>query len=113
MFGRNLIGLVADIKLLELDADIVKRAVADLDREIFEGIRDNRLHNASQIKTEVLNKLNPIQRNRVLQNIVGRYYEHEKSQHQYKVIEDSSNDNVLRLVSEVISEKYLHIDRPK
>jgi len=110
MFGRELSGLIGDLNLLKLDAPVVKKAIEDLDSEIYSGINERRLHSASQISTTALNSLTPVQRQRVLDSIVGRYYEHEKSQCQYKVVIDS-NDGELRLVAENISKKYLHIDR--
>ena len=110
MHGVDLSGLLEDLTVLEMDAEVVKAAVDTLDEAIYQGINTRQYCDASHIRTKILNELTPSQRQRVLKNIVGRYYEHEESKHQYRVVEDS-NDGELRLVTEQMSKKYLHIDR--
>ena len=112
MFGHDLSGLEDDIMRLKDEAPAVLGAVKDLDQEIYNGINENRLHNGSYVKTQMLDALNANQRQRVLANFDCRFYEHEASHHQYKVIVDYI-DSRIALCSEDVSAKdgYLHIHR--
>jgi len=113
MFGHDLSGLEDDIKRLKDEAPAVLCAVDNLDQEIYNGINENRLHNGSHVNTRMLDALNANQRQRVLANFDRRFYEHEASKHQYKVVVDYI-DSRIALFSEDVSGKddYLHIHRP-
>jgi len=109
MFGRDFSGLDKDIERLKREAPAVLRAENELDREIFNGINENALREGSTVRTKVLDSLNTNQRQRVLSNFNGRFYERKATHHQYKVVVDPV-DGVIALVSEEISRHHLCID---
>jgi hypothetical protein len=97
---------------LKGDAQKVLDAIKHLRQSIHSGIQNNDLKDGSYIDATVLNGLSLSQRLRVLQNIVGPYYEHKKTHNQYKVVLDES-ENKLVLISAQMSPEHVCVHYPE
>lgn len=111
MYGNDLSGVIDDLAELVRNAPEVLEAISAIDKEIYDGIQSYKLKNGSHIDTTMLNGLSESDRQTVLSNIVGRFYEREDTHHQYKVVLDEDTDRIA-LVTENMSRKYLHVYRP-
>jgi|GEM_PF-6327231 len=114
MLGRDLGRLTDDIEILKSEASEVLHAIETLDRKIFDGINEYLLKDGSHVETTGLNALNANQKQRVLAHFEGRFYEHAKTHHQYKVHVDSK-DCRIAIASGTISKTAEHfcIVRPE
>ena len=112
MSGHGRSRLEDNIAILQNEAPEVLRAIENLNREIYDGINDYQLKNGSHIRITALNKLNPNQRQRVLENFVGRFYERESTHHQYKIVLDP-NDSKLTVISAEISQEHFCFHQTK
>ena len=95
---------------LSTEAPRVLAATKALEHQIFNGIQQDKLVNGSHIKSSALDKLETNERNRVLSSIVGRYFEHLKSETQYKVVKDGAR---IALLQEEMAVPHICVPPPK
>jgi len=95
---------------LSAEAPRVIAATQALVHQIFNGIQQDKLVNGSHIKSSALDKLETNERNRVLSSIVGRYFEHLKSETQYKVVKDGAR---IALLQEEMAVPHICVPPPK
>ena len=95
---------------LSAEAPRVIAATQALVHQIFNGIQEYSLTEGSHVVTTVLDELTSSERQRVLSSIVGRYFENQKSQTQYKVVPDGKR---IALKKEEVAVPHIHIPPPK
>ena len=95
---------------LSNEAPRVLAAQKTLALQIFNSIQDYHPGDESQISTAVLDTLTTNERQRVLEGIVGRYFENQESKVQYKVVKDGGQ---LSFLKEDMAVTYIHIPPPQ